>query len=183
MFYFFISSSMSFSVISGLFYGYFKLKNLEVLYNKLEKKLRYIEYSLDVNDNYRTHHDKNHSLILERIRILEHIISNTSLNHLQKQSPINNLILETNNTFINCDINDINDTNDTNDTNSDDIDAPILYQVPRVKSDIEIEMDAEIDYTIDFYNNNNNNNNQNDNLIVKRSSNSFLDLTKKMIFG
>ena len=178
MFYFFISSSMSFSVVSGLFYGYFKLKNLEVLYNKLEKKLRYIEYALDVNDNYRTHHDKNHSLILERIRILEHIISNTSLNHLQKQSPKNNLILETNNTFIDY---DINDTNDTNDTNSDDIDTPILYQVPRVKSDIEIEMDAEIDYTIDFYNNNNNN--HNDNLIVKRSSNSFLDLTKKMIFG
>ena len=173
MFYFFISSSMSFSVVSGLFYGYFKLKNLEVLYNKLEKKLRYIEYALDVNDNYRTHHDKNHSLILERIRILEHIISNTSLNHLQKQSPKNNLILETNNTFIDCYI------NDTNDTNSDDIDAPILYQVPRVKSDIEIEMDAEIDYTVDFYNNNN----HNDNLIVKRSSNSFLDLTKKMIFG
>jgi len=176
MFYFFISSSMSFSVVSGLFYGYFKLKNLELLYNKLEKKLRYIEYALDVNDNYRTHHDKNHSLILERIRILEHIISNTSLNHLQKQSPKNNLILVTNNTFIDC---DINDTNDTNDTNSDDIDTPILSQVPRVKSDIEIEMDAEIDYTVDFYNNNN----QNDNLIVKRSSNSFLDLTKKMIFG
>jgi hypothetical protein len=167
---------MSFSVVSGLFYGYFKLKNLELLYNKLEKKLRYIEYALDVNDNYRTHHDKNHSLILERIRILEHIISNTSLNHLQKQSPKNNLILVTNNTFIDC---DINDTNDTNDTNSDDIDTPILSQVPRVKSDIEIEMDAEIDYTVDFYNNNN----QNDNLIVKRSSNSFLDLTKKMIFG
>jgi hypothetical protein len=177
MFYFFLSSGMSFSVVSSLFYGYFKLKKLELLYYKIEKKLRYIEYALDLNDKYRIHYDKIHSSIFERIRVLENIILNTSLNNLQKQSPKNNNLLSETSATVNQIIIDC----DTNDTNGDDIDTPILSQVPRVKSDIEIEMDAEIDYTDDFYNNNNYN--QNDNLIVKRSSNSFLDLTKKMIFG
>jgi hypothetical protein len=99
MFYFFISSGMSFSLVSSLFYGYFKLKKLEILYNNIEKKLRYIEYSLDVNDNYRTHHNKHHSSIIERIWVLENMISKLTLNNSHIQSPKKNLVLESNDTI------------------------------------------------------------------------------------
>jgi hypothetical protein len=198
MFYFFLSSGMSFSVISSLFYGFFKLKKMELLYYNIEKKLRYIEYALDLNDKYRIHYDKIHSSIFERIQNLENNILNTPLNNLQKQSPKkNNLLSETNNTPNQFTIIDYDDTNNNlekavnknTDDNSDTVidgDIIIKNHVPRVKSDIEIELDrefdAELDYMDDYYNNPNYQN-LNDKLIVKRSSNSFIDLTKKMIFG
>jgi hypothetical protein len=86
-------------------------------------------------------------------------------------------------------INDNNDNSNTdiniNNDNDNDNDTIIEKYVPRVKSDIEIEIDREFDadfnYMDDYYSNPNHI--LNDKIIVKRSSNSFLDLTKKMIFG
>jgi len=172
MFYFFLSSTTSFTLVSSFFYGYFKVKDLELLYKSIEKKMRYIQYVLDVNDNYRTHQEKNHTLILERIQNLEHIILNSSLNNLQKKSPKNNNV--TSNTDItNTDITNIDYNNNI------DIESDAITLAPREKSIVEIELDAELDYMDDFYNNPK----QHNNVIVKRSSTSFIDLTKKMIFG
>jgi hypothetical protein len=178
---------MSFTLVSSFFYGYFKVKDLELLYKSIEKKMRYIQYVLDVNDNYRTHHEKNHTLILERIQILEHIILNSPLSN----SPLNNSPLS-NSPLNNSPLNNLqkkssknnNVTSNTDTTNIDynnniDIEGDTIILAPRDKSIVEIELDAELDYMDDFYNNPT----QHNNVIVKRSSTSFLDLTKKMIFG
>lgn len=66
---FFITSSVSF--ITGIFFGYVKIKQLKQLLNTLEKKLRYIENSMHINDNYQIQHDKHHLLLSERITKLE----------------------------------------------------------------------------------------------------------------
>lgn len=67
--YFFITSSVSF--ITGLFFGFIKIKQLKQLLNTIEKKLRYIENAMHINDNYQIHHDKHHLLLSERITKLE----------------------------------------------------------------------------------------------------------------
>lgn len=67
--YFFITSSVSF--ITGLFFGFIKIKQLKQLLNTIEKKLRYIENAMHINDNYQIHHDKHHLLLSERISKLE----------------------------------------------------------------------------------------------------------------
>ena len=64
-----ITSSVSF--ITGLFFGYNKFKQLKQLVNSIEKKLRYIENAMHINDNYQIHHDKHHLLLSERITKLE----------------------------------------------------------------------------------------------------------------
>lgn len=201
MFYFFLSSGMSFSVISSLFYGYFKLKKLESLYYNIEKKLRYIEYELDLNNNYRNHHDRRYSSLLERIRVLENMTNVLSDNLQTPSSKKRNIeSYNTPNQFTIIDYDDNNNNRDKNvndknvnikndnDNNSDiyvDNDSIKKNYVPRVKPNIEIEIDREFDsdfnYMDDYYSNPNHI--LNDKIIVKRSSNSFLDLTKKMIFG
>jgi hypothetical protein len=64
-----ITSSVSF--ITGLFFAYNKFKQLKQLVNSIEKKLRYIEHAMHINDNYQIHHDKHHLLLSERISKLE----------------------------------------------------------------------------------------------------------------
>ena len=64
-----ITSSVTF--ITGLFFGYIKIKHLKKLLNTIEKRLRYIENSMRINDNYQIHHDKHHLLLSERISKLE----------------------------------------------------------------------------------------------------------------
>jgi len=64
-----ITSSVSF--ITGLFFAYNKFKQLKQLVNSIEKKLRYIENAMHINDNYQIHHDKHHLLLSERITKLE----------------------------------------------------------------------------------------------------------------
>ena len=66
---FFMTSSVSF--ITGLFFAYNKFKQLKQLVNSIEKKLRYIENAMHINDNYQIHHDKHHLLLSERITKLE----------------------------------------------------------------------------------------------------------------
>lgn len=64
-----ITSSISF--ITGLFFGCIKIKQLKKLLNTIEKKLRYIENTMHINDNYQIQHDKHHLLLSERISKLE----------------------------------------------------------------------------------------------------------------
>lgn len=64
-----ITSSVSF--ITGIFFAYNKFKQLKQLVNLIEKKLRYIENAMHINDNYQIHHDKHHLLLSERITKLE----------------------------------------------------------------------------------------------------------------
>ena len=64
-----ITSSVSF--ITGIFFAYNKFKQLKQLVNSIEKKLRYIENAMHINDNYQIHHDKHHLLLSERITKLE----------------------------------------------------------------------------------------------------------------
>ena len=64
-----ITSSVSF--ITGLFFAYNKFKQLKQLVNSIEKKLRYIEHTMHINDNYQIQHDKHHLLLSERITKLE----------------------------------------------------------------------------------------------------------------
>lgn len=67
--YFFITSCVSF--IAGLFFSYTKIKKLKKDLNSIEKKLKYIEYTMHINDNYQIRHDKHHLLLSERITNLE----------------------------------------------------------------------------------------------------------------
>ena len=154
MFYIIITSGLSF--FAGIFLNYKKIDSLFYCFNLLEKKLRYIENMMHLNDNYQLANDKQHRLITERVINIEKILADSVIERIKQinnQDKIDALI---NNTAV------------TTDTGDVDIEAAI-------PTDLETD-----EYIKDF------DNTTFSNQIVsekRSSSGQLLELTKRIIFG